>query len=123
MSQARFKPNFLSTLGPNPTQKARPDLQLCGDHLSFFEIGVVRRWQRKSLSYRIYAKTSGHFRTFSDAYAEGKKLQVTLVMWIQSVLVNGNNEILNLETVNFKALTLPVRAQVQTSTDYGSPLL
>ena len=25
----KFSPKFLSTLGPNPMQKARPDLQLC----------------------------------------------------------------------------------------------
>ena len=28
--QARIKPKILSTLGPNPSGKARPDLQLCG---------------------------------------------------------------------------------------------
>ena len=26
-----LSPKFLSTLGPNPTRKARPDLQLCYD--------------------------------------------------------------------------------------------
>ena len=30
-SQARIKPEILSTLGPNPTQKTRPDLQLCSN--------------------------------------------------------------------------------------------
>ena len=28
-------PKFLSKLGPNPTRKARPDLQLCIEHFGF----------------------------------------------------------------------------------------
>ena len=38
--QARFRPELspkvLSTLGPNPTQKARPDLQLCCEQFYSF---------------------------------------------------------------------------------------
>ena len=36
--------------------------------------------------------------------------------------MHGNRYIINVEMVNFKALASSVRAPVQTSTDYGSPL-
>ena len=49
----------------------------------FFEIFFRDRRCEKaasqSLSYGIFAKTSGHFRTFSCTYAEGEKLEGTLV--------------------------------------------
>ena len=44
----------------------------------FFEIGVRENTASQSLSYGIFANTSGNFRTFSCAYAEGKKLEEIL---------------------------------------------
>ena len=43
MSQARIKPKILSTLGPIPTRKVRPDLQLSATRLPifFFEIAAL----------------------------------------------------------------------------------
>ena len=33
-----LSPKFLSSLGPNPTRKARPELQLCINHCGDFKI-------------------------------------------------------------------------------------
>ena len=48
----------------------------------FFEISVVKRWPSQSLSYGIFTKTLGHFRTFSSAYADSENLEETLAVAI-----------------------------------------
>ena len=52
----------------------------------FFEISDVKKAALQSLSYSIFAKTSGHFRTFFGTYAESEKLEGTLPMLIWYVI-------------------------------------
>ena len=52
----------------------------------FFEISDVKKAALQSLSYSIFAKTSGPFRTFFGTYAESEKLEGTLPMLIWYVI-------------------------------------